>query len=810
MVATTPRSTPYIPWYRRWELPALLPGALLAFVMQWSVIQSIANANWADGLALLVNVALPALLVGIIFARLPWLPGWLAHILSAALGIAWSIQQIGPLLVHQITQEFNAPLAERLIAWNDRAAEVLIRVMIWGRVLAAGGRGEDIVLFVVALALLCWACAYMTGWFLFRLGWTWWAVIINATMILVNYTYAAPKPNTLFFTFLVAALLLVVHQNITHKQHLWRSALIEYPEFLPGRFLVAATLFCSLIVLFTSLLPGSVSSAQVARVWGVVSSPLTAVREGWEDAFSTINAPPGTSGNNFATRSVRVGGARSIGDSIVMRVRSSKYDYWRAVTFDKYTGQGWFNTVSERARVARNTITAIDARTPVEPGVTIPRIDNHGRTLVTETITLVQPRGDNLIILGGEFASSSLPVLIQHGFMEGTAGQPLPNFDETNAIYSQLALQEAQTYTVTGLISNIDEQSLRRAGTDYPRWVTEHYLSLPDTVTERTKTLAREIVTKAAATTPYDQALAIQTYLRRFPYNERRLAPPENRDWVDYFLFDGRTGYCDDFATSMVVMLRSLNIPARWVQGYAGGTLNPQENAYIVRESIAHSWPEIYMPGYGWQRFEPTPASYAIPPDRPHQPNTLDPPTTPDQNTTLPGFNNRARELIDLEEELNGSQQDLEASRRALAARQQTERNRQLLIAGTSLVALLVAALLLLRSLRRDLQGLTPAAAIYARLGRIASWSGLSQNAHITPYEYAHDLSRTIPNQRERVERIVGAYVAERYSTSTPEPIQNLESDWRPLRRSLLIRLLTNLGGRATPPSDTRSRPRRR
>src|SRR5437899_2893676 len=101
MVATTPNN--YVPWYLRWDLPALLPGALLSFVMVWSVVQSIANANWAAGLQVLVSVALPALLVGSIFARLRWLPGWLAHLLSAALGIAWAIQRIGPLLVEQIS-----------------------------------------------------------------------------------------------------------------------------------------------------------------------------------------------------------------------------------------------------------------------------------------------------------------------------------------------------------------------------------------------------------------------------------------------------------------------------------------------------------------------------------------------------------------------------------------------------------------------------------------------------------------------------------------------------------------------------------
>src|SRR5205814_8210248 len=107
-------------------------------------------------------------------------------------GVAWAIQRIGPLLVQQIAQELNAPLADRLATWSDRATEILIRTIIWSRVLQVGGRGEDIVLFVVALALLAWALGYATGWLLFRSGWTWWAVLLNAMTILVNYTYASP------------------------------------------------------------------------------------------------------------------------------------------------------------------------------------------------------------------------------------------------------------------------------------------------------------------------------------------------------------------------------------------------------------------------------------------------------------------------------------------------------------------------------------------------------------------------------------------------------------------------------------------
>jgi hypothetical protein len=805
MVATTPATKPYVPWYLRWELPAVLPGVILAAVMLWSVTSSIGSSNWAEGLDVLTSVALPALAVGIIFARLRWLPSWLAHVLSAALGLAWAIQRIGPLLVREVSQELGGQMGERLITWGDRASEILIRSTMWARILQAGGRGEDIVLFVVALALLMWALGYATGWLLFRSGWVWWAVVLNALTILINYTFAAPKPNTLFFVFLGTALLLVVHQNIVRHQERWRSAAVEYPEFMPWRFLFAAALSCSLIVLVTSVLPGNASSVQVARVWRTISSPLTIAREGWEQAFSTINAPPGSVGGGFATSGVRAGGPRSLGDGIVLRIRSAKFDYWRAVAMDKYTGHAWQSTVGERARSALGLATEVEARSPVDASISIPQTDLSGRTLVTQTVELVSQSSDNLLIFGGQFSSANLPVLIQSGVQTTSDGKTLPNFDETSAVFAETPVQQTGVYTIATLISTADEQSLRNAGTTYPDWISKHYVQLPDTITARTRARAREIVQQAGASNPYDQAKAVQDALRQLIYDESRPAPPPDRDWVDYFLFSGQRGYCDDFATSMVVLLRALNVPARLAQGYAGGALDPQANAYVVRESVGHSWPEVYFPGYGWQRFEPTPASYASVPVRPALPSADGSDASGTGGGALGDINAQdrlLRERLLEEERLNqqGSAADLEAIRQAQQERLARERTRQLVILGGFVAALLAGIAMFFLSLRRELRGLSPATAAYVRLARLAAWAGLPQAEHATPYEYGGELGRNLPEQRQAVDRIVGAYVAERYSPDEQAGADStLEQDFLSLRWPLLGRMLAHVGASARP-----------
>ncbi|KAB8142594.1 transglutaminase domain-containing protein [Chloroflexia bacterium SDU3-3] len=780
MIATRPPAQPYVPWYQRVALPELLPSALMAALMLWSVIQSIAQANWADGLGVLVLVALPALLVGLVFARLAWLPGWLAHWLSATLGVAWAVQCVGPLLQAEVATAYGQTMGERLGSWSDRGSEIVLRTMSLVRIVQAGGRGEDIVLFIVALSLLSWALGYATSWMLFRARWTWPAVLINAVVILVNYTYTAPKPTTLFFIFLSAALLLIVHQQIVAQQRLWSAALIDFPEWMPLRFVMAASLVVGGTALITSILPGEVSIAQAARTWQVMSAPFTTLRESWETAFSTINAPPGTTGSGFFTRSMRVGGARSLGDEVVMQVQSDEFDYWRAITRDRYTGRTWENTVGEAARAQVGATTAEGARTPLDPGAlaSLPQ-ELLGRTLITQTVTLSSDRADSMLVMGGQFRSAGIPTLVEHTF-DATSTPPLPNFEETSGVFSQTPLQATQVYTVASYLSTVDQASLRAAGEAYPDWVRTRYLQLPETMSQRVAEQAHQIVRQASATSPYDKAVAIQAFLRTYVYDEKRQAPPTDTDWADYFIFESKRGYCDDFATAMIVMLRAEGVPARLAQGYAGGSFDQDLGAYVVRESVAHSWPEVYFPGFGWQRFEPTPASYADLPVRPAVSLTATPlaSTTPLTSTSTLG--DREREDLELQQRIPAPggpipQADA-AQQRALATA----------LAILAALGALVALFFILLNI--GLRGLSPTAAIYTRLARLAGWAGIRHEPHLTPAEYGQRIGEALPEQREAVNQIVGSYVRERYKGSTAS--SPVERAWQALRPALIGHML--------------------
>lgn len=139
----------------------------------------------------------------------------------------------------------------------------------------------------------------------------------------------------------------------------------------------------------------------------------------------------------------------------------------------------------------------------------------------------------------------------------------------------------------------------------------EDYLQLPESLPQRVKDLSSELTRNEE--NMYDKAKAIEEHLgsSEYAYETNDVAlPSENEDYVDQFLFETKLGYCDNFSTSMIVLLRSSGIPARWVKGYTSGDYSQMVDGNIRRYEVsnnnAHSWVEAYFPGQGWVMFEPT------------------------------------------------------------------------------------------------------------------------------------------------------------------------------------------------------------
>lgn len=185
--------------------------------------------------------------------------------------------------------------------------------------------------------------------------------------------------------------------------------------------------------------------------------------------------------------------------------------------------------------------------------------------------------------------------------------QPFLRFDERTGAISNPAHAFAKIfYEGYSLVPAVPPELLRATRAAYDDELRRLFLQLPEPLDPRIRQLAEQIT--AAATSNYDRAAAIERHLRsQFGYTLDLGNPGD--DPLAWFLFERRMGHCEYFASAMTVMLRTLGIPARYVTGFLPGEFNDVGNDFIVRASDAHSWVEVYFPGYGWIPFDPTPPS---------------------------------------------------------------------------------------------------------------------------------------------------------------------------------------------------------
>jgi transglutaminase-like putative cysteine protease len=358
----------------------------------------------------------------------------------------------------------------------------------------------------------------------------------------------------------------------------------------------------------------------------------------------------------------------------------------------------------------------------------------------------------------------------------------------------------AGAYTATVEYSTAETSELQAAGTDYPAWL-QQYTALPQggyrpqPVIDRIHALAQSIVDKAGAKTPYDQASAIERYLRdgtNFKYSLDARTPP-GRDPIDYFLFDSKTGYCEFFATAMGDMLRSLGVPTRLVNGFGPGSFDNQVNAFVVRGEDAHTWVEVYFPKYGWIPFEPTAdptnANYQVIQrgqngaglclrDDNCDPNSVGAvgigAGTPGSDKLPPGVRNEG----------NGAIAGGGIHVGALDA------NALMRIGGIFVALLLLLLVLASRYLRPR-----TVMAVWKRTLSLARLAGAEGRPGETPLELGRRLRRTFPETAEPMSMlasnfVVAAYAPPEVASTTHAPVMEA---WSALRPMLLRRVFSRL-----------------
>jgi hypothetical protein len=360
----------------------------------------------------------------------------------------------------------------------------------------------------------------------------------------------------------------------------------------------------------------------------------------------------------------------------------------------------------------------------------------------------------------------------------------IPVYDDVEAVRVEDDPEEGQEYGVSGLVSLASEDALRNSPVGDPSFVTSRYLGNPTTVTSETIDLARQLA--AGRTNRFDKVVAIQEYLRQtFPYDEQVDVAPPDRDAVDYFLFEGKKGYCEYFASAMVVMLRSIDVPARLVAGYHSAPFDPDAGGYLYREKQAHTWVEVYFPEYGWIPFEPTPPfdRFSLGSDEETAPSPTAEPTQPPNEPTATATlvptpaatpaPNTITEPSDPDQGASTAERILTALGKAVAA----------VVLIIMLIALFASAMW-----HWKLRGLRPGAAMFARIQRVGKWWGVKPDASMTPVEFARELGRVAPSVRRPARIVAELYETEQYGGRPPDPsaTRAAKRAWTDARSSLL------------------------
>jgi transglutaminase-like putative cysteine protease len=300
---------------------------------------------------------------------------------------------------------------------------------------------------------------------------------------------------------------------------------------------------------------------------------------------------------------------------LVMRVRAQAPGFWRALAFDRYTGQGW--EISRNAKTTKIRRPAWDYKfTFPVPATKIPTKQ------VIQSYTALE----------------ELPNIIPGLSTVNELYFPTPEIavDPEGAIRSPVGLQQGLTYTVVSQVPLRDRQLLDRASTNYRQNIGNYYLQIPAEISAKLQKYTQNLVDRAphqqvgknspALLSNYAKALYLAQYLKQhyhLPPNPLTLdRVPKGEDLASWFLFrcEGKSssceagGYADHFATTYTMMLRSIGIPARLVVGFDPGNFNPFTGFYEVSNTDAHALTEVYFPEYGWFAFDPIPGHPLTPP----------------------------------------------------------------------------------------------------------------------------------------------------------------------------------------------------
>jgi transglutaminase-like putative cysteine protease len=416
--------------------------------------------------------------------------------------------------------------------------------------------------FVLAAAIAVGVGCFLADWAAFRLWSAREAVVPSITLFVFATLLADDRYRTLSAVLEVSAALLFVllHRIVTLERS---DGWVHDGRARAGWSLLRGGLAVGLVAVV-------VGTVVAPLLPGADEEPLVDWRRDSDDSSRTLTSPM----VDIHTRLV------DTSETLLFTVDSTSRSYWRIAALDRFNGSRWDLTANPR-RVDGD----LDADVLASGADT------------TETVQQVTLEN---------IETDWLPAAYQPVAFEAQDAPTVRYDQELSTFISDDPVGDGTTYEVTSAIPDLTPEQLRTARTDIPDDIGEH-LELPSDFSPTAARIAREVA--GAESTPYDEALALQTFFREtggFTYSTD-VDQSQGTDAIDAFL-ESRVGYCEQYAGTFAAMARSIGIPARVAVGYTWGEIDAANpNRYRVLGRNAHAWPEVYLGEYGWVAFEPTP-----------------------------------------------------------------------------------------------------------------------------------------------------------------------------------------------------------
>ena len=298
---------------------------------------------------------------------------------------------------------------------------------------------------------------------------------------------------------------------------------------------------------------------------------------------SDLSPPPETSKISGGTNT-------SPGNQPLFIAKGAGSQYWRQTAYMRYTGTAWEQSTAFR---------------PLQSGVPYDRLTRDGQQVEYEIELLTDTTS-----LPSVWQPESITVVNHSGTVNLEAST-------VGGIRSSETLVDGSTYVGVSRKPIADPAILRESEGPYPEEIELRYTQVPAATPDRVAEFGDELT--ADTDSPYEKAVTIRNWLRTNKEYSLNTSIDPSKPIADQFLFEVDRGYCQHYATTMAVLLRTQDVPARYVVGFSGGK-PVGDGEYLVTSNNAHAWVEVYFADVGWVKFDPTPASDRALSEKPPQP----------------------------------------------------------------------------------------------------------------------------------------------------------------------------------------------